>query len=772
MSRDFRLSMGLDFRDNASRDMARVLRDGVKQAADATRATKRQGEEQKKAATDATQAEKQHAETRRRDSQENISTSRRQVEEYRRSARAREILTVRSEQAIQREIDRTVAAYNRLSRSGTLTAREQSRAYAAMKNQVAALNGEMGNLTRLERVRMAGGQIGAIAGGLTAAALPFVAPVRNQMAYEHSQANLANTAFYQQDAEGRLARLPELNALIHDAIVQGGGTKDNAQAATGRLLNTFSIDEVKERLPFLQQVSSGTGVSGETLGDIANALRRHLGIDSAADLKRAVNMMVASGQAGGVELADIARIMPGQLEQAGRAGLHGLDGLAQLLSADQVSLTTSGNVDEAGAQVNALLQRIYGNRAEMAAQRIKINGKGIDLHGTLAQAQLHGMSPLDALVGLSDRIIDKDPRIRALRKKLNSGKLSDSEAASTRDALQTMENDWLTKLLGDPFSVRAMTALRNQRQARADNLALTQRQRDLPDGQGAAEVNFQTISGTSDFKTDQAKSLRELSQMDAMKPVADAAGKFAGVVSEFNEKFPGLSQAAESASLAIQSMTAAAVTFAGLKLLLGNKIPGIPGMPKTPGSPEMPKGSGLRGLGLSGLLKAPWMLLEGYVYGKGAEDFPLVQIESGKEKRQRVEEKYGPTPDAIKNVVESPGLSDVFDEWRGWWHNLTGDKEKDAIPPRAVPQPAARNDVVMPDQVPGIFPRRDSTNAPADAGTSPSRNRANVTDSASANDPLRPLEVHNNFYLDSQLIAEKVNEINGYDALRSTGGDF
>ncbi|EAZ6483235.1 phage tail tape measure protein [Salmonella enterica] len=754
MSRDFRLSMGLDFKDNASRDMARVLRDGVKQATDATRAAGRQGDAQKKAATDATQAEKQHAETQRKDSRENISASRRQVEEYRRSARARETLAVRSERAIQREIDRTTAAYNRLSRSGTLTAREQSRAYTAMKNKVAALNGEMGNLTRLERVRMAGGQIGAVAGGITAAALPFVAPVRNQMAYEHSQANLANTAFYQQDAEGRLARLPELNALIHDAIVQGGGTKDNAQAATGRLLNTFSFDEIKTRLPFLQQVSSGTGVSGETLGDISNALRRHLGVDSAEDLKRAINMMVASGQAGGVELADIARILPGQLEQAGRAGLRGLDGLAQLLSADQVSLTTSGSVDEAGAQVNALLQRIYGNRAEMAAQRIKIGGKGIDLHGTLAQAQLHGMSPLDALVGLSDRIIDKDPKIRALRKKLNSGNLSESEAANARDALQTMENDWLTKLLGDPFSVRAMTALRNQRQARADNLALTQRQRDLPDGQGAAEVNFQTISGTSDFKTDQAKSLRELSQMDAMKPVADAAGKFADVVAEFNQKFPGLSQAAESASLAIQSMTAAAVTFAGLKLLFGNKIPGIPGMPKSPGTPEMPKG--LKGLGLSTLLRAPLMLLEGYVYEKGAEDFPLVQFESGKEKRQRVEEKYGPTPDEIKNVVESPGLSDVFDEWRGWWHKLTDDKD-DAIPPRAVPRPAAGQDIIQPGQVPGVTPGRSASDTAADI---------------SANNADRPFEVHTHLHLDGREIAETVNEYNGYDVLRSTGGGF
>ncbi|EKE1146287.1 phage tail tape measure protein [Salmonella enterica] len=765
MSRDFRLSMGLDFKDNASRDMARVLRDGVKQATDATRAAERQGDAQKKAATDATQAEKQHAETQRKDSRENISASRRQVEEYRRSARARETLAIRSERAIQREIDRTTAAYNRLSRSGTLTAREQSRAYTAMKNKVAALNGEMGNLTRLERVRMAGGQMGAISGGIVAAAMPFVAPVKNQMAYEHSQANLANTAFYQQDAEGRLARLPELNALIHDAIVQGGGTKDNAQAATGRLLNTFSFDEIKTRLPFLQQVSSGTGVSGETLGDISNALRRHLGVDSAEDLKRAINMMVASGQAGGVELADIARILPGQLEQAGRAGLRGLDGLAQLLSADQVSLTTSGSVDEAGAQVNALLQRIYGNRAEMAAQRIKIGGKGIDLHGTLAQAQLHGMSPLDALVGLSDRIIDHDPKIRALRKKLNSGNLSDSEAASTRDALQTMENDWLTKLLGDPYSVRAMTALRNQRQARADNLALTQRQRDLPDGQGAAEVNFQTISGTSDFKTDQAKSLRELSQMDAMKPVADAAGKFADVVAEFNQKFPGLSQAAESASLAIQSMTAAAVTFAGLKLLLGKGGAGaVPGNVLGDAGTVAAGAASTSGNWLSGLFKLGGAAMAVTTAATATTPEEDEAVNGSAERWKAIRKKYPQELiDAARKKYQpwyqfGEGYSTENEKWiQQYLQDMNKGGTQDAIPPRAVPRPAAGQDIVQPNQVPGVTPGRSASDTAADI---------------SANNADRPLNIHTHFYLDGQEFAEKMTEIHERDALRSTGGGF
>ncbi|MGK0740252.1 phage tail tape measure protein, partial [Yokenella regensburgei] len=41
------------------------------------------------------------------------------LQEYRRQAQARETLGIRSEQSIRREISQTLAAYNRLSRSGT-----------------------------------------------------------------------------------------------------------------------------------------------------------------------------------------------------------------------------------------------------------------------------------------------------------------------------------------------------------------------------------------------------------------------------------------------------------------------------------------------------------------------------------------------------------------------------------------------------------------------------------------------------------------------------
>jgi methanogenic corrinoid protein MtbC1 len=62
---------------------------------------------------------------------------------FERMATARSMLGIRSEREIQREIQRTEAAYNRLARSGKLSSAEQARAFTEMKKRVAALNAEM-----------------------------------------------------------------------------------------------------------------------------------------------------------------------------------------------------------------------------------------------------------------------------------------------------------------------------------------------------------------------------------------------------------------------------------------------------------------------------------------------------------------------------------------------------------------------------------------------------------------------------------------------------
>lgn len=59
--------------------------------------------------------------------------------EFRRMSSAREMLGIRSERNIQREIAHTMAAYNLLESSGTLSDNEQIRAYDKMQSNIARM---------------------------------------------------------------------------------------------------------------------------------------------------------------------------------------------------------------------------------------------------------------------------------------------------------------------------------------------------------------------------------------------------------------------------------------------------------------------------------------------------------------------------------------------------------------------------------------------------------------------------------------------------------
>jgi hypothetical protein len=78
---------------------------------------------------------------------------------YQATSQAREVLGVRSEQRIQREIAATEAAYKRLAATGKLSATEQARALDATRAKVTALTNEMGKLTAAQEKAARGAQV-------------------------------------------------------------------------------------------------------------------------------------------------------------------------------------------------------------------------------------------------------------------------------------------------------------------------------------------------------------------------------------------------------------------------------------------------------------------------------------------------------------------------------------------------------------------------------------------------------------------------------------
>ncbi|EAW7997777.1 phage tail tape measure protein [Salmonella enterica] len=719
MARDFKLSMSLNLKDNASKLLASLLKEGTKQASEAEKATKRQSEEQQKSTKAA------------------ISLERTRAAELRRNARAREALGISSEQTIRRQIDQTIAAYNRLTRAGVMSATEQSRAFNQMRSRVAALRSELQGVTRLERARQTGRNVMTVAGGVAAAGAALVQPIRKQMSYSERLTEMTNTAFSDQDIAGRTAGMQRLDKLIRQNVQSSGLSKEGVMDAANELLaNGLSEKEVNALLPSITRSASAGKTDPVQLAKIATSALQSFKIPK-EQMGRAMDMILAAGQAGGFEQSDMAKWLPAQMAAGSNIGMSGLDGLKKILGLNEVSVTTAGSKDEAGNNVVNLLAKIGSQDAARAAARIRINGKGIDLPGTLAKARENGMDPLQAFAGVINKVVGQDKRYQKLQKELEKLPKGDKTGRDkTLDAmLAILKGAGLGKIVADRQALMALTAYMNGGDyVKRVNTEIEKQQYRKPGEKSATDLNFEFNSQQPWYKADQAKNAWDFAQMDAVKGPAHLVGTFAGGLADAAEKLPGLATAVAGATTAIQAMTQAAWAMAGLKLL--SSLTGGAAKTVTTAATTTAEGgwlsrtTGTAGRGLLGrVLGKLFAPIAAY---EGVEDEPLIQVERAKDKRARVEAAGYKLPEGFS----SPGLLDVWDEWFG--------------------KNAPARDTVAPSQVLSV--------------TDPRRHISGLGSNQYPSQPQK-IELNNKTVLevDGQTLAEVVNRYNVQDAARGTG---
>ncbi len=564
--RALQLAMTLMAKDQGSKALRQALADVLKQ----TNANKK--------------AEEEAARVREQSSQSGIRASRTLQQEYQRAANARSVLGIRSERDIQREIAQTQAAYNRLLRTGTLTANEQTRAFRAMTNQVAQLrtelNGAGQSMSRMERARMWGGNVTAFAGGIAAAGAIVAPSVRNQMTYQQRLAMMANTAFADDNLAGRQAGMQSMDTLIRRAVAVGGGNKESAAETLDTLLASGAVDyKSSERLlPTLQKYSTASGADAKDLAQIAIRLKQSFGITD-EQIPTALNMAIKSGQLGSFELKDQAKWLPQQLAAGNALGMRGLGDLAVLLGINQASAITAGSTDEAGNNVVNLLAKINSQDAATSAAKIVYNGKGIDLPGSLVAARGKGINALDAFSGIVDKIVNNNPAYQKLEKQLSST----SDGSTRREIMESqaklLEGSAVGKIIADRQALMALIAYRANRGYMNDVVKGVNTERNLPASQQAGEQNFDLIQGTNLYKVNQLNNTRDFAQMDSIQPLSDVLGKLSGELNDYASAYPGLTKALAGAETAIKAMAAAAWAFAGIKILSdigsgGSSIPG------------------------------------------------------------------------------------------------------------------------------------------------------------------------------------------------------
>lgn len=745
MAGNFKVGMTLTAKDEASQVLEKGKKKVVKATEGVEKATKKAGQEQK------------------RTDDESINSTKRVVTELQRAARARETLGIRAEREIRREIYLTVASYNRLARAGFESAQEQERAMQATREKARALKRELDGVTQAqmkmaktpvipERGRFAraaafGGNAVTIGGGIAAGAAIMAQPVKRQMSYERQLAMMANTAFSDGGLEGRRAGLEQMKSSIRNAVTYGGGTKEDAAETLDALLKDgISFETASKWLPELMKYATASGASATDLAKVMIKGKKTFGFRD-EDISTVLNMAIAAGKEGSFELNDMARWLSQQMGAASAAGMKGKDDFVKILALNEAAAITAGSSDEAGNNVVNLLAKLTSKDIETAAAGINYNGKGIDFSGTLTEARENGLNPIDALSSLIDKIVASDKRYQELQKKLASAR-DKGEQTAVYDSMTTLlEGFGVGKLVADRQALMALLAYRNNPEYRKKVEDAINQQRTLPEGQRAGDVDFKFISDTNDFKTGQAKNTIEFSQMDGVKKLADASGTVADAITWAGKEFPGLTTSVVTATTAIKAMTAAAVTFAGLKFITGDKTSGEADKPDDIGdTASKVKDISEVASGNQGRL--------GKIMGAAGK---IVTIYAGYE---AAEELYGAVVgDTIKNFTDNHGL--FFADDGSLFFTREGMLKRDNE------LKAAADALPSPEQV----NKAAGNTTPESASKQPGR----ITQPEYLTHwgpPASPINFTTQLVLDGQVVAEAVNKYNLQDGNRGTGGTY
>lgn len=537
-----------------------------------------------KAEDEALKSAKRQRDENKRLREESERESKRQRTNYERDSKARETLGVRSEHAIQREIQRTEASYNRLTKAGFASAQEQERAFAAVQKRVTSLTNEMGKLTaaqkkagdearRLAQIEadVARGQRvmrGVVAGGVGVAAGAYTlrAPANKAMAFDERLAHMANTAFAERDAAGRQLGSRQLEAAVNRAVGRGGGgTRDQAAEALDTLIASGAMPAgtAMNMLPQIMRFSSGSGADANLLAQIGIRSMQTFKIKP-EDMPNILNMATAAGQAGGFELKDMAKWLPQQMAAASLSGMTGRAGFAKLAALNQAAAITAGSKDEAGNNVVNLLAKINSNDTATDAKKL-----GINLPAYLQQRRSKGVDSIDAFAELVDKTVAGRSDYKSLQGKLAGAKNDDDKRATLESMATIAQGAGIGKLIQDRQALMALLGLMNNREYLQDVLGKV-RANDVAKG-GAGDTNYESIAATSSFKLRQANEQKEIGQKAAMDSLTPAIGKVAEAFGDLASKHPLLVGTTTLATTALAALAGAA----GLATLsMGGKVPG------------------------------------------------------------------------------------------------------------------------------------------------------------------------------------------------------
>jgi len=487
-----------------------------------------------------------------------VQSNNRQRSSYEKLSQAREVLGVRGERAVQREIQHTEAAYKRLAASGALSAKELNRAYDAQLKKVRELKSELGAANKLQIAMTVGAAVGA--GGYV-----IKGAASKAMSFDERLASMANTAFAERDVSGRKVGMKELEAVINRSTQRGigGGTRDQAAEALDAMIakNVLGYQKSVDFLPTVMKTATGANAAPVDIANLTSVLEGQRIVGSDKELRTALNMITASGQAGGFEIKDQAKWLSQQLPLAAKSGLMGLDGLQKVLTMNQAAILTSGSTDEAGNNVKNLLAKLS---SKDTATDFDKAGRG-DLGKYLMDQRVKGVDAVTAWMNIIDKEAANNPQMKAVMAKLkvSKDKTEQKELIESLNALS--EGSVIGKYFQDMQAMGALMGLRNKSVVNSVDTAISRNRTEY----GVNDVNYELMSGTASAQVRAAEQAKDAGTKAAMDNLTPTIGKLAGQFADLATKHPALAGAATLAATALTYLagasTLAAITNGGGK---------------------------------------------------------------------------------------------------------------------------------------------------------------------------------------------------------------
>lgn len=461
--------------------------------------------------------------------------------------------------------------------------------------------------------------VAAVGTGATAGAYAVDRMTRAPMDYSLRLAHMANTAYADRDAAGRIQGKRTLNAAITAAVRTGGGTRDDAAGALDTLIASGAVDvgQAVKLLPMLMRGSTASGATPDQLGNIALRGMQSFGIqlDQVPEL---LNMAMAAGQAGGFELRDMAKWLPQAMAGGRLSGLNGMEGMRRILASMQAGVIVAGSKDEAGNNLVNLLGKI--NSQDTATDLKKL---GIDLPGLLAKQRSKGVNSLDAFVGMVDGIAQQDAEYMALRKQLAKAGTTGDRAQTLQAMTDILQGKAIGKVIQDRQALMGLVAEMNNREYVAKVMGATRT------NTGALGTSFDVVAQEVAFDRQRALNEAAIGAQAAFDKAGPALGAVASTAADAAEKFPTLTAVVVGATGAVVAFTAALGASGLIGILTGRagNAGGVVGRAATlaAGGASMAAGALLKGGNLwwaraAGTVAAPVIGAGLDAYGTAVDD--------------------------------------------------------------------------------------------------------------------------------------------------------